>query len=330
MKHITLLFFTLLTIISCQNSESIYDSSGVFEADDFIISAESMGKLLTFQVQEGDLLTKGDTVGIIDCENLNLQKDQISATIRSLNLKKGDAEPQILVLEQQLQSQNAQLAVQQKQMEVFKKEAQRIKNLVEAKAAPSKQLDDIQGKIDVLSEQIQASKSQFNITKQQIAAQKSMVNLQNRAIMSEQSPLETKISQVENQMESCMVTNPVSGTVLNSFVNQYEIVTPGKPLYKIADMTNMTLRAYISGDQLSQIKLNQSVRVFIDKGAEEYREYQGTVQWISSEAEFTPKTIQTKDERANLVYAIKINVANDGYIKSGMYGEVLLKNATDD
>ena len=324
MKNIIIIVVTTLLLFGCQKSQNTFDASGVFEAKDYLISAESAGKILRFDVEEGDLFEALDTIGFINCDQFDLQKSQIEATIHSLSSKKGDAGPQVKVLEQQIKSQEAQIAVQEEQKQVFLKELQRIKSLVDAEAIPSKQLDDIQGKIDVLNKQLEVSKKQLRITQEQIIAQKAQVTLQNKAIMSEQNPLESKIAQVENQIETCNIINPIKGTVLTRYVNTFEMVVPGKALYKIADLETMILRAYITGDQLSTIKLNQEVQVFIDQGRNDYKRYSGQIIWISNEAEFTPKTIQTKDERANLVYPIKILVKNDGLIKIGMYGEVNL------
>jgi HlyD family secretion protein len=185
-------------------------------------------------------------------------------------------------------------------------------------------LDDISGQIDVLKKQIEAAKSQVNVLERQISAQNSIVNIQNRGILSEKKPLEKRAKQLDDQIARTRITNPMQGTVLTKYAEQGEITTIGKAIYKLADMSKMTLRAYIQGSQLGQFKINQKVKIRIDDGKDKYRNMEGTVTWISEKAEFTPKTIQTKDERANLVYAIKISVPNDGYLKIGMYGEVIL------
>ncbi|HCN84853.1 MAG TPA: HlyD family secretion protein, partial [Sphingobacteriaceae bacterium] len=211
-----------------------------------------------------------------------------------------------------------QLSVQQSELDRQLRERIRTENLVKADAATGKQLDDINAQIDVIRKQI-------NVTQQQINVQKNNVQTQNRSILSEGAPLEKRVAQLDDQLKKANIVNPLAGTVLTKYAEAGEITSPGKALYKIADLSTLTLRAYITGSQLSEVKLNQQVKVRVDKGKDEYKEIPGTITWISDKAEFTPKTIQTKDERANLVYAVKINVKNDGFLKIGMYGEVLLK-----
>ena len=184
-------------------------------------------------------------------------------------------------------------------------------------AATGKQVDDINSQIEV-------ARKQIAVTQQQMAVQRNSISTQNRSVMSEAAPLEKKVAQLNEQIQKSNIVNPISGTVITKYAQQGEFATTGKALYKIAGLSEMTLRAYITGAQLPQVKLDQNVKVLVDNGAKKYKEFDGTVSWISDKAEFTPKTIQTKDERANLVYAIKIKVKNDGYLKIGMYGEVEL------
>jgi HlyD family secretion protein len=198
-------------------------------------------------------------------------------------------------------------------------ERDRTERLVKADAATGKQLDDLNAQVDVLQKQM-------DVTQQQIAVQRSNIATQNRSILSESAPLQKQAAQVEEQISKARVVNPVSGTVITKYAEQGEVTAPGKALYKIANLSTLTLRAYITGAQLSQLKLGQQVKVLVDNGADQYRTYSGTIYWISDKAEFTPKTIQTKEERANLVYAVKVRVKNDGYLKIGMYGEVQLQN----
>ena len=212
-----------------------------------------------------------------------------------------------------------QLAVQQSQLKNLLHEKDRIERLIQADAAPGKQLDDINSHIDV-------TRKQMAVTQQQINVQKTNTATQNRSILSEAGPLQKQVAQVEENISKTKVVNPINGTVITKYVEQGEITSPGKALYKIADLSTLNLRAYVTGAQLSQIKLGQQVKVLVDDGAKNYRNYTGTITWISDKAEFTPKTIQTKEERANLVYAVKIKVKNDGYLKIGMYGEVELQN----
>ncbi len=211
-----------------------------------------------------------------------------------------------------------QLAVQQSQLTNLQKERKRFENLVKADAATPKQLDDIIAQMDIATKQM-------NVTRQQIKVQQTNTSTANRSILSEKAPLEKRIAQLNDQVKRANVINPINGTVLTKYAEAGEITAAGKPLYKVADLSTVTLRAYITGDQVSQVKLNQPVKVLVDNGAKNYKSYNGVISWISDKAEFTPKTIQTKDERANLVYAVKIRVVNDGYLKLGMYGEVNFK-----
>lgn len=309
-KIITGISIIAAFLTACNDNKVEYDASGTFEVEEVIVSAELTGKLLSFDVQEGDSIPRGQAVGTIDAQNLSLQKDQVQATIEALREKTADLSPQVKLLQDQL-------AVQQAQLDKLLREKQRTENLLKQDAATGKQLDDLNAEIDVVKKQMQ-------VTQQQINVQRSNVGTQNRSILSEGKPLEKRVAQLDDQLKRASIINPVSGTVITKYAEGGEMTAAGKALYKIADLSTMTLRAYISGIQLSQVKLNQPVKVFIDKGADAYREYAGTITWIADKAEFTPKTIQTKEERANLVYAVKIRVKNDGFIKIGMYGEVKL------
>jgi HlyD family secretion protein len=213
--------------------------------------------------------------------------------------------------------------VLEEQLKTQLKEQQRYKNLVESGAVPGKQLDDINGQVNVLRQQIAASKSQLQVLQSQIKSQRQSVGNTKPGILSEKDPMEKKVAQIQDLLNKTKIINPINGTVLTKYAEVNEYAVTGKPIYKIADLTTMKLRAYITGDQLAGVKLNQHVKVLVDDGKGKYRELPGTITWISGKAEFTPKTIQTKEERAHLVYAIKINVKNDGYLKIGMYGEVI-------
>lgn len=309
-KMITGVVMTAALLSACNGNKVTHDASGTFEVDEVIVSAELTGKLLAFDVREGDSIPKGKIVGTIDAENLALQKDQVQASIEALKEKTADITPQVKLLQDQLM-------VQQSQLDNLLREKQRTENLLKQDAATAKQLDDLHAQIDVV-------KKQMAVTQQQINVQRSNISTQNRSILSEGKPLEKQVAQLEDQLKRAGIANPISGTVITKYAEAGEVTSIGKALYKIADLSTMTLRAYITGAQLSQIKLNQPVKVLIDKGVNDYREYPGMITWISDKAEFTPKTIQTKEERANLVYAVKIKVKNDGYIKIGMYGEVKL------
>lgn len=306
--HSFLLVFFIAAITACNKNGHQFDASGTFEADEVIVSAEATGKLLSFTVEEGATIAKDSIAGVIDAENIALQKEQIEESIKALNDKTSDINPQIKLLQDQL-------AVQQSQYNNLLRERKRTENLVKQDAATGKQLDDINAQIDVLLKQME-------VTRQQIQVQRNNVNTQNRGILSESGPLRKRVEQLNDQLERANIVNPVSGTVITKYAEEGEITSAGKALYKIADLSTLTLRAYVTGTQLSQIRLAQPVKVFTDDGEDKYREYKGTITWIADKAEFTPKTIQTKEERANLVYAIKIKVKNDGYLKIGMYGEV--------
>ena len=314
----------LLGFTACEKKTEKFDAAGTFEATEIIVSAEATGKILDLKIKEGDQLKKGDIIGGIDPLSIQLQKEQVQASMEALNQKSNDPMPQVNVLNEQIATQHNQIAVQKQQLIVLQKEQKRLENLVKADAATPKQLDDLNGQMDILRKQIEASESSVSIFEKQILAQKAGVSIQNRGILSEKAPLEKRVKQLDEQISRAKIANPIDGTVLSKYAEVGEITTAGKALYKIADMSEMTLRAYISGSQLSQVKINQMVKIMIDDGKDKYREMQGTVTWISDKAEFTPKTIQTKDERANLVYAIKIKVKNDGFLKIGMFGEVKL------
>jgi len=288
-----LAFFSLLTI-SCVQTDTEFDATGNFEADEIIISAEAAGKILSLDIEEGSELKSQSVIGLIDTTQLYFKEKQLEYSIRAVNAKQPNA--------------TIQLAAIQEQIETAKREKKRVENLLKDDAATQKQLDDLTAQLDLLQRQYAATQSTLNVTKQ--------------SLQSETLPLQAQLEQVQDQIKKSQIINPINGTVLTLFAKQNEVVNPGKALYKIADLSTIILRAYISGNQLSQIKLGQAVTVLVDAADGDYKKYSGTISWVSDKAEFTPKTIQTKEERANLVYAIKIDVKNDGYLKLGMYGEV--------
>lgn len=309
MKHIVFIALIAISLLTaCKNGNGNADASGTFEANEVIVSSELSGKLTSFTIEEGQVIAKDALVGNVDAVNISLQKEQVESSIQALGEKTADVSPQVKLLEDQL-------AVQQSQLNNLLHEQGRIQNLLKQDAATGKQLDDINAQIEV-------AKRSMNVTRQQIQVQQNNVATQNRSILSEGKPLQKRVAQLEDQLKKSGIINPVAGTVLTKYAEQGEITSAGKALYKIADLSTITLRAYITGTQLSQVKLGQTVKVMVDDGAKKYKEYSGTISWISDKAEFTPKTIQTKEERANLVYATKIRVKNDGYLKIGMYGEV--------
>lgn len=309
MKNI-LIILTAFLFVSCSSSDGKFDAQGVFESEEVMVASEVSGKLLSFDINEGDSLSTNQVIAHIDSAALVLQKEQLTASKQALNQKLMDVTPQVELLKQQLDVQNTQL-------NNLNFEKKRIDNLLKSDAATKKQQDDIVFQIESLNKQM-------NVTKQQIKVQQSNVGTQNRAIMSELDPMNKRIDQVQDLINKCNVVNPINGTVLTTYVRAGEMIGAGKPLYKIANLEKVTLRVYITGDQLSNIKVGQAVKVFVDKGKSEYTELPGTISSIASKAEFTPKTIQTKDERANLVYAVKVLVKNNGYLKIGMYGEIKL------
>jgi HlyD family secretion protein len=310
MRNYFLFLLSLALLQACNSKKEKFEATGSFEADEVIVSSELNGQLLSFNVHEGDSLQQNQVVGSIDAENIALQKEQVEASIQSLSEKTSNVHPQVELLQDQLK-------VQETQLNNLLHERARIERLVIADAATGKQLDDITNQVDVARKQMQ-------VTQQQIAVQRSNVATQNRSILSEGKPLQKRAEQLQQQLSKSKIINPINGIVITLYAENGEVTAPGKALYKIADLSVLTLKAYVTGVQLSQIKLNQSVTVLIDKGADDYKTFHGVITWISDKAEFTPKTIQTKEERVNLVYGVKIRVKNDGFLKIGMYGEVKL------
>jgi HlyD family secretion protein len=294
MKTYKLAVLIIFLVAACRNSSNEFDATGNFEADEVIISSEASGKILKLDVEEGKELEANAVVGLIDTTQLYLKKKQLEYSIKAVIAKSPNT--------------SVQLAAIKEQMETAQREKKRVENLLKDDAATQKQLDDINAQLQLLQRQYDASQSSLSITTQ--------------SIQSETLPLKAQLDQVQDQLNKSVVTNPFKGTVLTQYALKDEMATQGKALYKIADLSSLILRAYISGSQLSQVKLGQQVQVLVDAPDGEYKTYTGDIMWVSEKAEFTPKTIQTKDERANLVYAAKIRVKNDGFLKLGMYGEV--------
>ncbi|GAA4413052.1 HlyD family efflux transporter periplasmic adaptor subunit [Nibrella viscosa] len=311
MKPIQLILSLTLCLAACNRDEDRADAYGNFEAVETIVSAEATGTLQSFAVEEGQTLKAGQTVGQIDAKQLELRKAQLAASRQAVASKTPNVDAQLSYYAQQI-------AVQEQQLKNLQREKTRAENLIAAGAAPTKQLDDINAQIDVIERQIA-------LIRQQRTAQASALNTQRRGTQAEEAPLQAQIRQVEDQIQKSSVVNPINGTVTVKFAEEGEVAGFGKPLYKIADLDTIILRAYVSGDQLVNVKTGQPVKVLVDAPNDTYKEYPGTVTWISSKAEFTPKVIQTKDERVNLVYAMKVQVKNDGSLKIGMPGEVKFK-----
>lgn len=285
-----------MMMAACGGNEKEYDATGTFEATETTVFAEQNGTLLTFSVNEGDNIEANFEVGLIDTTQTWLKIQQLDATKKVYQSQKPDMERQIAATRQQLAK--ARL------------DEQRYRELVADGAAPSKMLDDAASQVKVLQRQLDAQISAFNT---QISTLNSQI-----------TSTDVQKDQLFDQLSKCHIVTPTKGTVLEKYVERGEFVSTGKPLFKIADTENMHLRAYVTSAQLQHIKLGQQVKVFADYGDNQRKEYEGTISWISSRSEFTPKTILTDDERADLVYAVKVAVKNDGFIKIGMYGEVKL------
>ncbi len=295
MKNSILMISILaLLLVSCKNKNNQCDASGTFEATETIVSAEANGKILELNLAEGQILKQGEQVGYIDSIQLHLTRLQLMQNRKAILSGRPDVTTQIESL--------------QKELENAMSDKKRIENLVKGQVASQKQLDDANTRVSVLQSKIDAQKSILNTTTSTLTEQGNTVEFQ--------------LGQVEDQLRKCRIINPMNGTVLTKYANAFEMVSIGKPLYKIADLTTIILRAYITGNQLPNIKLNQKVKIFTDNGKGGFKETEGIITWINDKAEFMPKTIQTKDERANMVYAIKVNVQNDGSYKIGMYGEI--------
>ena len=294
MKKLITMASAALLLTACGNSEKEYDATGTFEATETTVSAEQNGTLLTFAINEGDEIEAGSEVGLIDTTQTWLKLQQARATQEVYQSQKPDMEKQTSATRQQLAKAQA--------------EQQRYKELVADGAAPSKMLDDATNQVQVLQ--------------RQLAAQLSSLSTNTNALSKQMATTEVQIDQLRDQLRKCHITAPLKGTVLEKYAERGEFVAVGKPLFKMADMEQVYIRAYVTSAQLQSIRTGQQVKVFADYGDGKKQEYDGTVSWISSRSEFTPKTILTDDERADLVYAVKVRVKNDGFIKIGMYGEV--------
>ncbi|MEQ8304254.1 MAG: efflux RND transporter periplasmic adaptor subunit [Cyclobacteriaceae bacterium] len=294
--NIIILIVALMTG-ACGQGANEFDATGNFEADEVIVSAEAAGKIMALNVEEGQELKKGVAVGYIDTTQLHLKKRQLRYSMKAVLAKQPNTSVQLAAIEDQIAT--------------VMREKRRFENLLKEDAATQKQVDDIEAQLTYLQKQYEATKSSLGTTTQ--------------SLQSEVLPLEAQVAQIEDQINKSIIANPINGTVLVKYALAGEITGAGKALYKIADLSTIILRAYISGDQLSGLKLGQKVDVLVDQDKDSYKRYDGEITWISDKAEFTPKTIQTKEERSNLVYAIKIKVKNEGFLKLGMYGEVKFK-----
>lgn len=295
-KQIQLLALAVFLLTACKNQDQGHDASGTFEAVETIVSAEASGTIKALSVEEGQTLQAGQVVGYIDSTQIFLKKKQLQAQINAVLSKKPNVNVQVAALYEQLRQ--------------AEREQKRTENLVKADAATPKQLDDVNAQVAVI--------------KKQIVAQQSALSINTTSLNEEAVPLNVQIEQLNDQLKKSKIVNEVNGTVLVKYAEVQEGTTVGKPIYKIAAVNEIILRAYLTSTQLAKLKIGQQVQVLVDDTKDTYKTYPGTLEWISNKAEFTPKTIQTKDERANLVYAVKIRVKNDGFLKIGMYADLKL------
>ena len=290
MKKILYIISLPILLLACQTDNDTADAYGNFEAETVIVSAETPGKILELNVDKGDKIEAGFSTALVDTVQLHLQLLQLDAQQTAVVAKRQSIQSQIAVFEEQ----KTNLEINE----------ERIKNMLKDGAATQKQLDDIQGQISVIDKQIANTKTQFTL------------------ISKEQEVLDAQKASVADQLSRCNIKSPVSGTILETYAEQGELTTAGKALFKIADISELELKVYVSGAQLPHVKLGQQLDVLVDQSSTENQHFTGTITWISSEAEFTPKIIQTKEERVKLVYALKVTVKNDGTLKIGMPGEV--------
>ena len=294
MKKVLYIAVSLLAIACSEEAE--FDAQGTFEATEVVVSSEATGRILNFDIEEGMTIVANQAVGTIDSLQLHLQRKQLLAQQSALLTSRPDVKKQVASLREQIVKQKSEL--------------RRVENMLSDGAATQKQKDDIEAQIKILESQLDATLSTLD---------KNTSTINNNS-----AALEAQVAALDDRISKCRIISPVGGTVLVKYAEAGELATVGKPLMKIADLDNIYLRAYFTSDQLAKVNLGDEVKVVADFGGEERYDYTGRVAWISSESEFTPKTIQTKDSRANLVYAVKIAVENDGHLKIGLAGEVIL------
>lgn len=279
---------------ACENANPEYDATGVFETTEVIVSAQGNGEIMQLTIEEGSEVSPNELLGHIDTIQLSLKRQQLTATLSATESRKLDVNKQLASIRQQIAN--------------LKTEQLRYEKLVKANAASQKQLDDINYNLEVLHKQLSATSEQIGSS--------------NSSLSGQSAGIAAQVAQIDKQIEDCFITSPIKGIILSKYAEQGEFAIPGRALFKVGDISDIKLRAYVSAPQLTSLQIGQKVKVYADFGETDCKEYEGTVTWISAEAEFTPKTIQTRDERSNLVYAIKIAVKNDGMIKRGMYGNV--------
>ncbi len=288
-------FLVLILSFSCSNSSKKTDAYGLFEADEIIVSAEGNGKIIDLDLEEGQSLVAGQHIGLIDTLQLYLQKQQLNAQIEGTSVQMADIPKQVRALQEKLTG--------------MMNEKKRLQSLIQSKAATNKQMDDLNTEIQVTRSQLDATRSNLSV--------------QNESVLSQIDAMRYQVMALEDAIQKSLITSPIKGVVLKKYINKFEFISTGRPIFKIADVSKMTLKVYVTEDQLSDLKLGDTCKVRIDKKKGKLKTYQGCITWISDESEFTPKMIQTKNERVNLVYAVKISVKNDGGIKVGMPGDVV-------
>lgn len=293
-KTIVYLFIASIGLASCKSGKNNSDASGTFEVNEILVSSEVNGQIIALTKDEGEKVSANEVIAYIDSTQLYLKKLQLIAQKKSLMSR--------------LPSISVQTAAIKAQLKSALKDQSRMHVLLQSGAVTQKQVDDADTYVEQLNKQLAANESNLNINSQ--------------SIMADEEPIEYQIQQINDQIKKCCIKSPIDGNILIKYMEKSELAVNGKAIYKLGDLSQLYLRAYISGDQLKDIRIGQSVKISADYGKNISKEYSGIVQWISDQSEFTPKTIQTNDERANLVYAIKIAVKNDGQLKSGMYGEV--------
>ena len=295
MRRIFIYAASLIGLTACSD-KSEYDASGTFEATEITVSAEATGRILAFDVREGMPVSAGKEIGEIDSVQLHLQRQQLKAQQAALLKSRPDVQTQVSSLREQIAKQQTEL--------------QRVRNMLRDGAATQKQADDLEAQIRILERQLSATLSTLG---------------NNTATINENAAaLDAQIAALDDRIAKCRIVSPVSGTVLATYAEAGEMATAGRPLFKVADLDNIFLRAYFTSDQLADLKLGDTVTITADFGASKRFDYEGRIVWIAAESEFTPKTVQTRNSRANLVYAVKIAVRNDGRLKIGLYGEVKL------
>ena len=336
MKKLLLLAIGVLMVASCGKDKQDYDATGTFEATEITVSAESAGQLKTFNISEGQVLNNGVTVGQIDARQLTLKRNQLATNNEQLAATHGqlDANKRQLAANKQATSSRQldlkkQVAAIRQQIVNQQRERQRFTELLKDGAVARKQVDDIDYQLQVLKKQLAATEEQIASQNAALAdqnkgitAQMEGIDAQQAVVNAQQAGVRSQQAQIDDQIAHTFIKSPITGTVLEKYAEAGEFVAVGKPLFKVANMKRMFIRAYITSAQLKNIKLGQKVKVMADYGKGQKKTYNGVITWISSRSEFTPKTIVTDDERADLVYAIKIQFQNDGYVKIGMYGEV--------